>query len=168
MARTAIVFGLLLCGLTLYGLIAATTKSPFQFVPLMFGIPVMFCGLVGLNPHRQRVTGMIASVIMTFGMFSGLCATIRCVMHWSEHQPLRPVIFAMGSLMTVVCLVFLVVSVLRAAKDRRRRRSLKKTPPPEFPAVQLATSDRTFTAPVTRLETVEPMPQPSGPVQRGD
>ena len=63
MARTAIVFGLLLCGLTLYGLFASMLKSPLQFVPLMFGIPVFLCGIVGLNPHRQRLASFIAAII---------------------------------------------------------------------------------------------------------
>ena len=65
MARVGIIFGLLLCGLTIAGLVGTTVKSTILFIPMMIGIPTLFCGVVALNPHRRkhamRVSATIAS-----------------------------------------------------------------------------------------------------------
>ncbi len=167
MARTAIVFGLLLCGLTFYGLVAAMTKSPFQFVPLMFGIPVLFCGVVGLNPHRRRVSGGISAGIMAFGTMVGIVATSRCVAHWSEQQTLRPVLFTMGVLMIALCSVFVVVFIVRTTTDRRRRLA-KNLANPGTGTVKLASANNAYKLPDSSMEPIDPQPQTVAPSPRGD
>ncbi len=121
MARTAIVFGLLLCVLSLFGMVAAMTKSPFQFVPLMFGIPVLFCGVVGLNPHRRRSCRTIAAGVMSLGLIVAGVETTCQAMIWSDRQPLRPVLFGLGVVMSLLCLVFVLIYLRRLFTDPRRR-----------------------------------------------
>ncbi len=167
MARTAIVFGLLLCGLTFYGLVAAMTKSPLQFVPLMFGIPVLFCGVVGLNPHRRRISGAISAGIMAFGTIVGVVATSRCVLQWSEQQPLRPVLLTVGVLMAALCFVFVVIFFIRIAADRRRRLP-KNLAIHNIGTVKLASADNVYKLPNSCLEPIESPPQTVVPTPRGD
>ncbi len=143
MARSAIVFGLLLCGLSLFGMVAASAKSPFQFVPLMFGIPVLFCGVVGLNPHRRRLCRPIAAVIMALGVLVGLMEMMQQVWGWSENLPLRPVLFAMSVVMTLVCIVFVLVFIVRWRIDSRRL-SIRKTPNQTPAMVVRASSQERF------------------------
>ncbi len=126
MARTAIVFGMLLCGLTLYGLVAATMKSPFQFVPLMFGIPVLFCGIVGLNPHRRRITASLSALVMLLGVTIGIMETINRGKAWSDSTQFRPVLFTMGVLMTLLCTVYVVTFLIRTARRKGELSTLQQ------------------------------------------
>lgn len=48
---------------------------PALFIPMMFGIPVLFCGVVGLNPHRRRNSVATAAAIMLFAVVAALA---RC------------------------------------------------------------------------------------------
>lgn len=75
MARASIIFGLLLCGLSALAMVGTPLKMPALFIPMMFGIPVLFCGVVGLNPHRRRNSVAIAAAIMLFAV---VAATARC------------------------------------------------------------------------------------------
>jgi hypothetical protein len=72
MARAGIVFGLILCGITIAGLVASSTKAPTQFYPMMLGIPILFLGVVALNPHRRRFAMMVASLIAILGGVLGI------------------------------------------------------------------------------------------------
>ena len=72
MARASIIFGLLLCGLSAVAMVGAPLKMPALFIPMMFGIPVLFCGVVGLNPHRRRNSVAIAAAIMLFCVVAAL------------------------------------------------------------------------------------------------
>jgi hypothetical protein len=75
MARVTIIIGLLLCGLSAVAMVCAPLKMPALFIPMMFGIPVLFCGVVGLNPHRRRVSVGIAATIMSIAV---VAAAARC------------------------------------------------------------------------------------------
>ena len=72
MDRVSIVFGLLLCGLSAVGMIASITKDPVQFIPIMIGIPVLFCGVVSLNPHRRRLAMRLAATVTATGGVLGI------------------------------------------------------------------------------------------------
>ena len=67
MARVGIVFGLLLCGLTVVGMVGTTVKSPMQFIPMMLGVPILFSGVVALNPHRRKHAMHAASAVAILG-----------------------------------------------------------------------------------------------------
>lgn len=75
MARVTIIIGLLLCGLSAVAMVGTPLKMPALFIPMMFGIPVLFCGVVGLNPHRRRVAVAIAATIMSIAV---VAAAARC------------------------------------------------------------------------------------------
>jgi hypothetical protein len=75
MARVSIIFGLLLCGLSAIAMVSTPLKMPALFIPMMFGIPVLFCGVVGLNPHRRRNSVASAAAIMLFAVVAALA---RC------------------------------------------------------------------------------------------
>ena len=71
MARIGIIFGLALCGLTVACLVQSTTKSPYQFIPMILGIPMLFLGVVALNPHRRRQAMNVAASVSTMGLVVG-------------------------------------------------------------------------------------------------
>ena len=63
LARAGVGIGVALCALSLWALVAAPAKGATQFMPLMTGIPLLFFGVTGLNPHRRR-TSVLLSVIV--------------------------------------------------------------------------------------------------------
>lgn len=56
-------------------MVGTPLKMPALFIPMMFGIPVLFCGVVGLNPHRRRNSVATAAAIMLFAVVAALA---RC------------------------------------------------------------------------------------------
>ncbi len=45
-------------------MLGTTLKMPALFIPMMYGIPVLFCGVVALNPHRRRIAIASAAGLM--------------------------------------------------------------------------------------------------------
>jgi uncharacterized membrane protein len=80
MARVGIIFGLLLCALTVVALLYTTAKMPSLFVPMMIGIPILFCSIVGLNPHRRKNAMLNAVAVGTLGLIVGSALAIHAGM----------------------------------------------------------------------------------------
>ena len=119
MARVAIIFGLLLCGLTLGALIAIPIKRPVQFVPMMIGIPVLFCGVVSLNPHRRKHAMYVSACLGLLGVLAGGCRAIYACGTLRDDSD-RIALNVIGT-MTLFCTVFVVIWGFSFMQDRRRR-----------------------------------------------
>jgi HAMP domain-containing protein len=133
MARIGIFFGLVLCGLTVAALSVTTEKSYTQFVPMMFGIPLLFLGVVGLNPHRRLGATVVA---LALGMIGFGCGAIRFVVLMVERaagEVINPLSFRLVVAMTVVCLVFALMAMIwvRKRRDRMSRSVNLDHPEPE-------------------------------------
>ncbi len=122
MARIGIVFGLVLFGLTIAALSLTTHKSYTQFVPMMFGIPLLFCGVVALNPHRRGDAVLWALILMLGGLGFSVIRTIVLGVRWMTGGHVNTLWFELVVSMSVVCLVFVVI----AENWRRRRKAERK------------------------------------------
>jgi hypothetical protein len=162
MARVAIVFGLLLCGLSPAGMIATMTKDPIQFVPLMLGIPILFCGVVGLNPHRRRLSLWTAVIIGLIGVVTGVTEGIYMGVQRIDGDMVDPVGWKLALAMTWVCAIFVAVLLVGLMRMRRARKNLLKqwmVPPVIDNVASLdAAVDDLPDAPVHRLVTDDQMP----------
>lgn len=127
MARIAIVFGWLLCALSALGMAATTTKNPIQFIPLMLGIPILFLGVVGLNPHRRRVTMLLAGGVALVGSISGSIRTLMWTSRWMNEQSINPYAWKMVAAMTAICTTFAVIILIRSWCEARRRQDPFRT-----------------------------------------
>lgn len=121
MARVGIVFGLMLCGLTILGLIATPIKAPSQFLPMMFGIPIFFCGIVGLNPHRLKHSMHGAAAIGLIGLLIGLCLTVYTGTRLPQGQDLNTYVFRLVIVMAILCFVFVATCVTSFIQTRARK-----------------------------------------------
>ena len=121
MARVCIVFGLLLCGLTIGVLVIAPIKNPAYFIPMMLGIPILFCGVVALNPHRLAAFLRIAAAIAAFGGFVGAMRVGACCVRLSQDHGVNMMALRLVSAMTIGCLLFALVCMLSVVRMRRRR-----------------------------------------------
>lgn len=120
MARIGIFFGLVLCGLTVAALSVTTAKSYTQFVPMMFGIPLLFLGVVGLNPHRRMSATIVA---LTLGLLGFACGAIRFVVLMIDRasgEIINPLSFRLVVAMTIVCLIFALMAMVWVRKRRER------------------------------------------------
>lgn len=136
-ARIGIVFGLLLFGLTIAELSVTTHKSYTQFLPMMFGIPMLFLGVVALNPHRRRESVSAASILMLFGVALGGGRIIVLAVSWLSGGHINSISFGLLAAMTAVCGTF----VIAAERWRRTRRWAEK--------------ERLLTKPLPPLTTAE-------------
>ncbi len=121
MARAGIIFGLLLCGLTAAGLIATDAKSPTKFLPMMLGIPILFCGVVALNPHRRKAAMQSASGIAALGALAGFCwVAYASLQAAGAPATQRYAIFVVGA-MSCLCSVFVVLALISFSQARRKQ-----------------------------------------------
>ncbi|MFG0263124.1 MAG: hypothetical protein ACF788_12100 [Novipirellula sp. JB048] len=123
MARIAILFGLLLCTVTLAALIVSMQKMPAQFCPMMLGIPMLFCGVVGLNPHRRRLAMHVAAAIALLGALTGGGNTLFALVRSLRGIEVNSLGIRVLVVMTVLCVVFLLFSLVSFIQTRRRRMS---------------------------------------------
>ena len=121
MARVGILFGLLLCGLTVAGLVATAEKVPSQFVPMMLGIPVLFCGVVALNPHRRQQSMFVIGCIASAGTLGGTGRLLMWLVHWMREGEYVRNAFNVTTALTLVSATLLTICVVWFFQDRRRR-----------------------------------------------
>ncbi|MDA8744129.1 hypothetical protein N9N28_05805 [Rubripirellula amarantea] len=134
MARVSIIFGLLLCGLSAAGMLTSLVKHPIQFVPLMFGIPVLFCGVVGLNPHRRRISMHAAAGLTTLATVLGLTRVTIQFVTGALNQP--PVglqadpryVTMMAFAMAMIGLAFTLIHLGALWQGSKRRQLLLANP----------------------------------------
>ena len=125
MSRFAIVTGLLLCGLTFVGLVWSMQKMPTQFYPMMLGIPILFCGVVGLNPHRRRYSMYVAAALALIGTLAGGSGTIMAAFRMFRGVEVNRIAFDIVLMMTTVCLIFAFSSLASLILEHRRRTPMK-------------------------------------------
>ncbi|MFG0287074.1 MAG: hypothetical protein ACF8CQ_02810 [Rhodopirellula sp. JB044] len=130
MARIGIVFGLLLFGLTIAGLSTTTQKTYTQFIPMMFGIPLLFLGVVALNPHRRRESVFVALLLALLCTVLGSGRLISLFFAWMSGGHINPLSLRLVAGMTLIGAVFVIV-----AERWRRTRPARGTTP--------ASNDRT-------------------------
>lgn len=121
MARVGIVFGLLLCGLTYAAMVWEAEKIPAQFIPMMFGIPLLFCGVVALNPHRRKISMQVASSVAGLGGIVGTLWCVTRVLRLATGKPMSMHGLTVIAVMSLLCLVFVVVWGRLFLQMRRRQ-----------------------------------------------
>lgn len=120
MARGGIVVGLILCGLTLVALVGNPIKSPTHFIPMMFGIPVLFCGVVALNPHRRKQAMHFASAVGLIGAIGGLVRVAYCLIRIAGGNEVSRYDLTVIAAMSAICIVFVILCVISFIQARRR------------------------------------------------
>ena len=124
MARAGIIFGLILCGLTFAGLVGTPAKTPTQFYPMMLGIPILFCGVVALNPHRRRLSMLVASTIAVTGAVIGAFWSGFVLVELSRGgTEIDRFSLRLIAVMTLVCIVFALLMMAGFAKMKRKSSS---------------------------------------------
>ena len=123
MAKTGIIVGLFLCGLTVVSLFETPQKAVTQFVPMMFGIPVLFLGVVSLNPHRRPVSTWFAGALAALGLVLGMGRLLILGVESLQGDPINMLSVQTLLAMIATCLLFVLgVCVWHRRRNRRRQR----------------------------------------------
>ncbi|QDV82837.1 hypothetical protein [Stieleria sp.] len=124
MARFGIVSGLLLCIDTAIALFGSLNKAPMLFIPMMLGIPILFFGVVALNPHRRRQALATAAILGAFGCLIGFGQLFHFFSVWRKQGVVNLHSTQIVSLMVAICIVFSLSylwTVVQAGRQRGRR-----------------------------------------------
>ncbi|MEO1527023.1 MAG: hypothetical protein AAFX06_16410 [Planctomycetota bacterium] len=108
MARIGIVAGLALCVVTAMALVGTLDKTPLLLMPMMIGIPILFFGVVALNPHRRRHAIGISAVIGTLGLLIGCGEVFQLFSVWHRTDAVNIHSVRVVGLMIAICIGFLV------------------------------------------------------------
>lgn len=170
LARFSVVIGLLLCGLTVYGMVGSTSgKIATAFVPMVFGIPLVICGVVALNPHRRRLWMAMAAMIGALGMMGAGARASVLLGDIVQGESTNGLALRVVVWMSVLCATFVVIYVVTAAQKLRRQPQVPgPRPPSERPAdSQCATSAHRSGESGPAVDTAvagnDPQPQSSQP-----
>jgi hypothetical protein len=125
MARVGIIFGLLLCGLTFVGMVETTVKSPILFIPMMIGIPTLFCGVVALNPHRRKQAMRAAATLALLGMSVGMIRSSVWLSRWMRDEQVLRYAFSLNVALMIISGTFFVILIVSFWQDRRPRPNAK-------------------------------------------
>lgn len=87
----------------MFGMMYAPAKGPTQFIPLMIGIPLLFLGVVGLNPHRRRISTWITLTFAIAGLMYGLGRSLQMI---GNDHPMAIIDERIGLAMAVFCGVY--------------------------------------------------------------
>ena len=113
MAKPTIVIALLLILLGAYGYSQAEPKedtgkkSPTALIPAFFGLPILGCGVIALNPSRRKHAMHGAVTIGLLG-FLGSAGMLPKTLKAEEVNQLK--LTSQGG-MAILCLVFVVMCV---------------------------------------------------------
>lgn len=102
------------------GLVTSLDKGVGQFVPMMLGIPTLFCGVVALNPHRRKHAMHASASIAALGVVIGLLRVIYFGVQWSDGDRGEHMAFKMSVGMAALCVVFVLICVSSFVQARRR------------------------------------------------
>ncbi len=141
MAKTTIVFGVLLIGVGLFAYFGSSPKvellqeetsrlegaSPISkklpitaLIPAFFGTPLLICGLIALNEKYVAHAMHAAASIGLLGSLGGLSNSVRGLLKDAPNYRAISYSFIMG----VVCTVFVALCVQSFIQARRRRKSV--------------------------------------------
>ena len=141
MAKTTIVFGVLLIGVGLVAYFGSSPKvelrqeetsqlegiSPVSkklpvtaLIPAFFGTPLLICGLIAINEKLVAHAMHAAACVGLLGSLGGLSNSIRGIFKESPNYRAVSYSFIMG----VICTVFVALCVQSFIQARRRRKSL--------------------------------------------
>ncbi|MEZ5364390.1 MAG: hypothetical protein R2748_19155 [Bryobacterales bacterium] len=120
MAKTAMLFGVLLILLGLVGWVGSGMESPTALIPAVFGLLLLIAGAVALNESRRKHAMHAAAMVglLGFGPASGLLQ-LPALLGGAEVA--RPAAVASKSAMAVLSAIFVALCVRSFIAARRAR-----------------------------------------------
>ena len=122
MARTTIIFALILIALGVFGYVGTAAASVTALIPAFFGAVLGLLGWIGLHERYRKHAlhaAVVVGVVGFFGAARGLPGLMDLI---SGNAVDRPVAAVAQSVMAVL-MVFFVALCLKSFRDGRRARA---------------------------------------------
>lgn len=122
MAKISIVFGIILIILGLVSYFGISSDSITALIPTFLGIPVSILGFVALNEKYLKHAMHVNAVLMLIGFGGTVSGFIKFFRMLGGQVFERPSAIIVQTIMTVLCLIFLILAI-KSFIDSRRKRS---------------------------------------------
>lgn len=119
--RLGIFSGLLLCIDTAFALFGSISKAPLLFIPMILGIPILFFGVVALNPHRRRQALATAASVGSVGFLVGCGQLFHLYSLWRNLGQVNLHDMRIIVWMVAICLTFLASYLWNVTTSNRLR-----------------------------------------------
>ena len=126
MPLLAIVFGGLLTALGLIGFIVTGSHYPTALIPAIAGTLLEFCGGLAMNP-KFRMHAMHGAAMIGLLGFLGTLGGVFSLIRWGMGTPPdnQPAVIS-KSIMSGLCLIFLILCIRSFITARRNREAAVK------------------------------------------
>jgi hypothetical protein len=88
---------------------------------MMLGIPLLFCGVVALNPHRRKQAMHVASIVALLGAVIGGGCAIFGLFEIAGGHAVNRYMLRLVAAMSVICAAFVTICLASFVRARRSR-----------------------------------------------
>ncbi len=121
MAKLTIIYGIIFIIMGLYGYFGISSESITALIPTFFGIPMLILGWLGLNEKYLKHAMHGAAVLVLIGFAGTVSGLIKFFKMLGGVELERPAAVTVQTIMSVLCLVFLVLAVKSFIDARKNR-----------------------------------------------
>ena len=121
MAKLTIVYGVVFILMGLFGYFGISSESITALIPTFFGIPMLILGWLGLNEKYLKHAMHGAAVLVLIGFAGTVSGLIKFFKMLGGVELERPAAVTVQTIMSVLCLVFLVLAVKSFIDARKNR-----------------------------------------------
>ncbi len=121
MAKLTIIYGIIFIVMGLYGYFGISSESITALIPTFFGIPMLILGWLGLNEKYLKHAMHGAAVLVLIGFAGTVSGLIKFFKMLGGVELERPAAVTVQTIMSVLCLVFLVLAVKSFIDARKNR-----------------------------------------------
>lgn len=124
MAKTAVIFGVLLIALGLGAYLLTGAQSPTALIPAMFGFLLALLGRIAANPTKRKAAMHMAAVLGILGIAGSARGLAKIGDVLSGAPVERPAAVVAQSAMAVLMIVFVALCVKSFVDARRGRAAM--------------------------------------------
>jgi uncharacterized membrane protein len=121
MARTAMIFGVLLILLGLLAYLGTGRDSATALIPAFFGLPLLLLGWLGRAGSRRKHALHAAAVLAALGLAGSARGVPQAWQVLAGDEVARPMAAVVQAVMALLCLIFVVLAVRSFVAARRAR-----------------------------------------------
>ncbi|MEM7125958.1 MAG: hypothetical protein AAF702_06510 [Chloroflexota bacterium] len=118
--KTAILIGLALIALGLWGRFSTGTTSITALIPAFFGLPIAILGFLGRNPQRLKMSMHVVAILALLGIIG----TYTVIIDLLGGGEMSVSVISRG-LMLLLCAIMLIISIVSFVQVRRNRQKVE-------------------------------------------
>jgi len=130
LAKTTILFGVMLILLGFFAYVLSGAASVTALIPAFFGAPIAALGLFAMKPAARKHAMHAAAALGLLGFLGSVPGVIKLIQWATGTAPARPAAVITQAIMAVICAAFVALCVRSFIDARRRRLAESPSTPP--------------------------------------